>query len=107
LLQEDRSGNLNDRQLTADNGFVALEKIATEPPDLILLDIMMPGMTGYDVTRCIRQNQQFCSIPILLITAYDRASADEGFQVGANGFIRKPINLDELLSTVKGLCRPQ
>lgn len=86
---------------TADNGRSALAIIEAAPPDLVLLDVMMPGMNGYEVTRRIRQNQQLPFIPIMLITAYDQVDAIEGFTNGANDFIRKPIDFDELLTRVK------
>ena len=55
----------------ADSGYLALEKIETAPPDLVLLDVMMPGMNGYEVVKHIRENQQLPFIPILLVTGYD------------------------------------
>ena len=86
---------------TADNGSLALAKIEAEPPDLVLLDVMMPGMNGFEVTRRIRQNSKLPFIPILLITAYEEASVIEGLEIGANDFIRKPIDFDELLARIK------
>ena len=86
---------------TADNGSLALAKIEAEPPDLVLLDVMMPGMNGFEVTRRIRQNSKLPFIPILLITAYEEASVIEGLEIGANDFIRMPIDFDELLARIK------
>ncbi|NEQ28122.1 MAG: response regulator, partial [Microcoleus sp. SIO2G3] len=62
---------------------------------------MMPGMDGYEVTRRIRQNKKLPFIPILLITAYENANAPEGLNLGANDFIRKPIDYDELIARIK------
>ena len=90
---------------TANSGTIALTKIEATPPDLVLLDVMMPGMSGFEVTRKIRQNQQLPFIPILLLTAHDQASATQGLNLGANDFIRKPINLDELLARIKAFLR--
>lgn len=90
---------------TADSGAIALTKIESTPPDLVLLDVMMPDMNGYEVTRQIRQNAQLPFIPILLLTAHDQASATQGLNLGANDFIRKPINLDELLARIKAFLR--
>ncbi|MBD2021093.1 response regulator [Leptolyngbya sp. FACHB-36] len=90
---------------TAESGTQALEKVKLAPPDLILLDVMMPGVNGYEVTRRIRQNRQIPFIPILLLTAHNHVSAAEGLNVGANDFIYKPINLDELLARVKAFLR--
>lgn len=82
----------------AENGRAALEKVVAAPPDLVLLDVMMPGMNGFEVTRCIRQNPSLPFIPILLVTGYDQFSPADGFEVGADDFIRKPIDFERLLS---------
>ena len=71
---------------------------------LILLDVMMPEMDGFEVTRRIRQ-EQIPFIPILLITAYDQPSAVKGLDSGADDFIRKPMDVDELLARVRSLLR--
>ena len=86
---------------TALDGCLALAKIEASPPDLLLLDVMMPDMSGYEVTECIRQNDKLPFIPILLITAYDEVNVVEGLKIGANGFIRKPIDFDLLLTKVR------
>lgn len=91
----------------ADSGCAALAKITEEPPDLVLLDVMMPDMSGFEVTRQIRQNRQLPFIPILLITAYDQPKASEGFDVGADGFLRKPIESEELLDRVHSILPPR
>jgi two-component system, sensor histidine kinase and response regulator len=89
-----------------DNGISALEHVAQSPPDLILLDVMMPGMDGYEVTRRIRKNPAIKSyIPILLITAFHESSVVEGLDAGADDFIRKPFDTDELLARVRSLLR--
>ncbi|HEY9906275.1 MAG TPA: response regulator [Thermosynechococcaceae cyanobacterium] len=85
----------------AENGSTALAKVAETPPDLVLLDVMMPDMTGYEVARRLRQSERFASVPIVLITAYDEIGADLGEEVGADGFLRKPIDFDELLTSIK------
>jgi len=89
----------------AENGKIALEKIDQFPPDLILLDVMMPEMDGYEVTRRIRQNVDISYIPILLITADERSSVVKGLDIGADDFIRKPVDVDELLARVRSLLR--
>lgn len=90
---------------TADNGFSALKQIDKSVPDLVLLDVMMPGMDGYEVTKRIRQNKELPFIPILLITAHDNASVAQGLDMGADDFIRKPVEMDELLARVRSLLR--
>ncbi|MFB8792725.1 MAG: hybrid sensor histidine kinase/response regulator [Microcoleus sp.] len=90
---------------TADNGFSALKQIDKSVPDLVLLDVMMPGMDGYEVTKRIRQNTELPFIPILLITAHDNASVVQGLDMGADDFIRKPVEMDELLARVRSLLR--
>ena len=85
---------------TAFNGVIALDKIERSHPDLVLLDIMMPGLNGYEVTHQVRQNERFSSLPIVLITAHDEYFQKPYREVGATDLIRKPIDLDELLSKV-------
>ncbi len=91
--------------LEADNGETALELVKSELPDLILLDVMMPEMDGFEVTQCIRARDDLPFIPILLITAYDQTSAVKGLDLGADEFIRKPVEAEELLARVRSLLR--
>ncbi|MCA6586287.1 MAG: sensor histidine kinase [Pseudanabaena sp.] len=91
--------------IAASNGYEALKIIESDPIDLVLLDVMMPLMDGYEVTRRIRAIKDLPFIPILLITAYDRANAVKGLDLGADEFIRKPIEADELLARVRSLLR--
>jgi len=90
---------------TAKNGKSALAQVEAAPPDLLLLDAMMPGMDGYEVTRRIRQNKKLPFIPILLITASESADVPQGLDLGANDFIRKPIDYDELMARIKAFLR--
>ena len=89
----------------ASDGIKALRQIEQSPPDLILLDVMMPGIDGYEVTRRIRNNPTISYIPILLITAFHQSSVVEGLDAGADDFIRKPFDTDELLARVRSLLR--
>lgn len=89
----------------AEDGITALQQIGKLPPTLILLDVMMPGMDGFEVTRQIRNNTALPFIPILLITAYDQPSVAQGLDSGADDFIRKPVEFDELLARVRSLLR--
>lgn len=88
---------------TADSGGAALTALQNCPANLVLLDVMMPDMTGCEVTKRIRQNQQLSHIPIVLITAFDEVDLKEGLSLGANDFIRKPVDFNELLSRIKTL----
>jgi CheY-like chemotaxis protein len=87
------------------DGINALKQVAQSPPDLILLDVMMPEMDGYEVTRRIRKNPEIPYIPIVLITAHDDASVVEGLDAGADDFIRKPFYAEELLARVRSFLR--
>lgn len=90
---------------TAENGPTALAKVDESAFDLILLDLMMPGMDGYEVTKRIRQNTALAFIPILLITAHDSPNVAQGLDLGADDFIRKPVTVEELLARVRSLLR--
>ncbi|KOP24231.1 chemotaxis protein CheY [Hapalosiphon sp. MRB220] len=90
---------------TAENGISALAKIAEATFDLVLLDLMMPGMDGYEVTKRLRENKSLPFIPILLITAHDSPNVAQGLDLGADDFIRKPVTVDELLARVRSLLR--
>ncbi len=87
------------------DGVTALKQVEQSPPDLILLDVMMPEMDGYEVTRRIRKNPEISYIPIVLISAYHDASVIEGLDAGADDFIRKPFDHEELLARVRSLLR--
>ena len=87
------------------DGEAALTYLKNQSPDLILLDVMMPGLDGYEVTRRIRQNKKTPYIPILLVTAHDQSSLAEGLDSGADDFIRKPFDIDELMARVRSLLR--
>ena len=89
----------------AEDGRTALEQIEQSPPDLVLLDVMMPGMDGFEVTKRIRENPKLPFIPILLITAFQETSVVTGLDSGAEDFIRKPVEVEELLARVRSLLR--
>ena len=90
---------------TAENGASALAQLETSTCDLVLLDLMMPGIDGYEVTKRVRQNTALPFIPILLITAHDSPNVAQGLDLGADDFIRKPVTVDELLARVRSLLR--
>ena len=86
---------------TASNGRQALEQVEKENPDLVLLDVMMPDMSGFEVAQHLKSNPNTADIPISFLTALN-STADivKGFQVGANDFISKPFNKEELIIRV-------
>ncbi len=90
---------------TAENGDQALEKIIHSPPfDLVLLDIMMPGLSGFDVCREIRKKYTFYELPVLMLTALNRtAELLQGFSVGANDYVIKPFEPQELIARIRTL----
>jgi len=85
------------------NGGMALKiAMATEPPDLILLDIMMPGMDGYEVCRQLKANRTTCHIPIIFVSAMDEVKDEtKGFELGAVDYITKPVNPSIVRARVK------
>lgn len=77
---------------------------ASEPPDLVLLDVNMPGMSGYDVCRALRSHDATSDVPILLLTAKGQeADIQRGFDAGADDYIVKPFSPRELLSRVEAV----
>ncbi|SHH16933.1 response regulator [Clostridium grantii] len=92
--------------LVAGDGLKALKLAKEEKPDLILLDLMLPGMDGYDVCSEIRRNNSISSIPIIMITAkgeeFDKV---HGLELGADDYITKPFSVKELLARVKAVLR--
>jgi adenylate cyclase len=81
----------------AENGMVALEKIAARQPDVILLDVMMPQMDGFEVCRRLKTDSKTAHIPILMVTALsDRKERLMGIAVGANDFLNKPVDIQDV-----------
>ena len=90
----------------ARNGLEALQKVELDPPDLILLDIMMPTMDGFEVCKRLKNNEGTRFIPIIIVTALDEVEDKiKGIEAGADDFIIKPFNKHELLARVKSLLR--
>ena len=93
--------------VSAPTGEEALVMVAQQPPDLILLDVMMPGMDGYQVVARIKSNPSTKHIPVIMLSALDdRNSRMHGLSAGAEDFLTKPVNRVELCTRVRALLRP-
>jgi CheY-like chemotaxis protein len=94
------------RVVTARDGAETLEKIRAEQPDLVLLDIMMPKMSGFEVCRKVKADPALKSIPIVMVTALNEmGDIERGVECGTDDFLSKPINRLELVTRVKSLLR--
>jgi adenylate cyclase len=91
--------------ITGDSGAVALRRAREDKPDLLLLDVMMPGISGYEVCEKIRADPALRMLPVVLVTALDPSERVKGLDCGADDFITKPINQQELLARVRSLLR--
>lgn len=90
--------------LTAKDGEEAVEKAASEKPDLILLDIVMPNMDGFEACRKLRESEETREIPIIMVTTRGEAeNVEQGYELGCNDYVTKPINSLELMTKVKNL----
>ncbi|HVS70172.1 MAG TPA: response regulator [Phycisphaerae bacterium] len=98
--------SLNSTIHTASDGLEALDLVPKVKPDLILLDIMMPRMSGFEVCRRLKADPKTRDIPILMVTALNElGDIERGVESGTDDFLTKPINKLELLTRVKSLLR--
>jgi two-component system cell cycle response regulator len=92
--------------LTATSGEEALQKVLNDSPDIVLLDVMMPGMDGFEVCKRIKANPQIAHIPVVMVTALtDASDRVRGLQAGADDFLSKPVNDIALMARVRSLVR--
>ncbi len=89
--------------ITYTNGLIALQIMELMPPDLVILDINMPEIDGYEMTKQIRSNRRWDNTPILLFSALDRSKAMFGLECGADDILSKPVSIAELLGKVSSL----
>jgi CheY-like chemotaxis protein len=91
--------------LTASDGIRALEVVESDQPDLILLDVMMPGLDGYAVCARLRAGEETAVLPVIMVTSSIGQEKTKAIEAGADDFIPKPFNHDELLTRVRSLLR--
>lgn len=98
--------DMDCKTLPAHGGVEALEIIADDPPDLILLDVMMPKMSGFEVCRRIKSNPKTTDIPIIMVTALNEfGDIERGIDSGTDDFVSKPVNKLELLTRVRTMLK--
>lgn len=91
----------------ARDGQEALEKVKSQPPDLILMDLQLPGLDGFAATRIIKQDDETKKIPIVALTAYAMSGdAERALEAGCDGYITKPIDPDEFHKVIASYLKP-
>ena len=87
---------------TAENGDEAMRRLAEERPDLILMDVVMPGTNGFQLTRTITRDPRYAGVPVIMCTSKNQETDKVwGMRQGARDYIVKPVNADELLAKIK------
>lgn len=101
ILVQKMLARFNFNMRTAANGQAALDAVAQQKPDLILLDLMMPGIDGFEVIRRLREDPATADIRIVILSALNsNEDVVKGYNMGADDFIMKPIIMEKLLTTV-------
>jgi len=92
------------RVLIAERGRQAIDMVVEEAPDLVLLDLILPDMDGFDVCSCVRE---FSQVPVIMVTAHKVRQTDKvrGLDAGADGYITKPFGIEELLARIRAVLR--
>ena len=89
---------------TAENGEEAMRKLGEDKPDLILMDVVMPGQNGFQLTRSITRDPRFADVPVIMCTSKNQETDKVwGMRQGARDYIVKPVNGDELVAKIKVL----
>ena len=102
LLLQTMMKRANYVVVTASSGTEAIEKVKTESPDLILLDVMMPDMNGFEVSEALKADPASKEIPIIFVTALsDSKNVVEGFEHGGNDYVTKPFNMAEIMTRIR------
>jgi twitching motility two-component system response regulator PilH len=87
---------------TAENGEEAMRRLGEEKPDLILMDVVMPGQNGFQLTRAITRDPRFADVPVIMCTSKNQETDKVwGMRQGARDYIVKPVNADELISKIQ------
>lgn len=95
-------GKRGYRVRTAENGDEALRRLGEEKPDLILMDVVMPGQNGFQLTRAITRDPRFASVPVIMCTSKNQETDKVwGMRQGARDYIVKPVNAEELVAKIK------
>ncbi|OYU25377.1 two-component system response regulator [Paucibacter aquatile] len=89
---------------TAENGEEAMKRLAEEVPDLILMDVVMPGQNGFQLTRSITRDERFAAVPVIMCTSKNQETDKVwGMRQGARDYVVKPVKAEELLAKIKAL----
>jgi twitching motility two-component system response regulator PilH len=95
-------GKRGYRVRTAENGDEAMRRLGEEKPDLILMDVVMPGKNGFQLTRAITRDPRFASVPVIMCTSKNQETDKVwGMRQGARDYIVKPVNAEELVAKIK------